>query len=109
MKDLVRRPQQKYDTLFRELQRQSMQPDSKLGTGNNSTDPSNDALKNELKRYLMELNTNSMPRHQNRNHHPCPIQVSLNLVRLINDFEIILKRYLYKNASMQHVSTQSIK
>lgn len=56
MKDLVRRPQQKYDTLFRELQRQSMQPDSKLGAGNNSTDPSNDAMKNELKRYLMELN-----------------------------------------------------
>lgn len=55
MKDLVRRPQQKYDTLFRELQRQA--PDSKSeNDGASSNDPTNDAMKNELKRYLMELN-----------------------------------------------------
>jgi len=54
MKDLVRRPQQKYDTLFREMQTQSMQhAESKSGNDDNST---NDAMKTELKRYLMELN-----------------------------------------------------
>jgi len=52
MKDLVKRPQQKYDTLFRELR--SMQtPET---GGNNAPDSSADAMKNELKRYLMELN-----------------------------------------------------
>jgi hypothetical protein len=58
MKDLVKRPQQKYDTLFRELQKQDMQlPDANSGSGNpnTSTEPANDAMKNELKRYLMEL------------------------------------------------------
>lgn len=54
MKDLVRRPQQKYDTLFRELQTQSMQhSESKSGNDDSAT---NDAMKTELKRYLMELN-----------------------------------------------------
>jgi hypothetical protein len=62
MKDLVRRPQQKYDTLFREL-RQELE--SSKSTGNdNTSDPSNDAMKNELKRYLMELNTTSDPEPQ---------------------------------------------
>ena len=49
----MRRPQQKYDTLFRELQTQSMQhSESRSGNDDNSA---NDAMKNELKRYLMEL------------------------------------------------------
>ena len=62
MKDLVRRPQQKYDTLFRELQTQSMQhSESRSGNDDNSA---NDAMKNELKRYLMELNTTSDPEPQ---------------------------------------------
>ena len=62
MKDLVRRPQQKYDTLFRELQTQSMQTsESRSGNHDNSA---NDAMKNELKRYLMELNTTSDPEPQ---------------------------------------------
>ena len=62
MKDLVRRPQQKYDTLFRELQTQSMQhSESKSENDDNSA---NDAMKNELKRYLMELNTTSEPEPQ---------------------------------------------
>ena len=58
MKDLVKRPQQKYDTLFRELQRQRIQEtDANPGSsGASSNDPANDAMKNELKRYLMELN-----------------------------------------------------
>jgi len=54
MKDLVRRPQQKYDALFRELQ---IQPtDTKPDNATISNEPANDAMKNELKRYLMELN-----------------------------------------------------
>jgi len=57
MKDLVKRPQQKYDTLFRELRNmQNQESNSIHAVGNNSNDPSNDAMKNELKRYLMELN-----------------------------------------------------
>ena len=61
MKDLVKRPQQKYETLFRELRNvQNQESDSMHmhmhNSGNNSNDPSNDAMKNELKRYLMELN-----------------------------------------------------
>ena len=62
MKDLVRRPQQKYDTLFREL-RQELES-SKSDNNRNASDPSNDAMKNELKRYLMELNTTSEPEPQ---------------------------------------------
>lgn len=54
MKDLVRRPQQKYETLFREMQHQNVQHgDAKPGS-------ENDAMKNELKRYLMELNSSSL-------------------------------------------------
>ena len=57
MKDLVRRPQQKYDALFRELQ--THPTDTKSDNADNATisnEPANDAMKNELKRYLMELN-----------------------------------------------------
>ena len=65
MKDLVRRPQQKYDALFREL-RQELESNNKStrNDNNNANDPSNDAMKNELKRYLMELNTASEPEPQ---------------------------------------------
>ena len=63
MKDLVRRPQQKYDTLFREL-RQELESSKSTGNNSNASDPSNDAMKNELKRYLMELNTTSEPEPQ---------------------------------------------
>lgn len=75
MKDLVRRPQQKYDTLFRELQTQSMQhSESKSGNDDNST---NDAMKNELKRYLMELNTTSDPEPQPQ---PPPSKANSNFI-----------------------------
>ena len=87
MKDMVRRPQQRYDTLFRELR---MHSEALRGNGsndsndnnsnnynnnsnnsnninnnnnhhnnnnnNNHNNNDNDAMKNELKRYLMELN-----------------------------------------------------
>lgn len=47
VKDLVKRPQQKYETLFRELRDQiAEQPTSNA-----------DDMKNELKRYLMDLNS----------------------------------------------------
>jgi hypothetical protein len=50
IKDMVKRPQQKYDVLFRELRNQ----------GSNS----NDDMKNELKRYLMDLNSEAQPQSQ---------------------------------------------
>lgn len=48
IKDMVKRPQQRYDTLFRELRNQvADQPNANA----------NDDMKNELKRYLMDLNS----------------------------------------------------
>ena len=64
MKDMVKRPQQKYDALFRELRMH--RDESNLGGGivetsnvnknENDNDATNEAMKTELKRYLMELN-----------------------------------------------------
>ena len=53
IKDMVKRPQQRYDTLFRELRNQVVaeQPIA------NATATANDDMKNELKRYLMDLNS----------------------------------------------------
>lgn len=52
IKDMVKRPQQRYDTLFRELRNQvAEQPIA------NATATANDDMKNELKRYLMDLNS----------------------------------------------------
>lgn len=60
MKDLVKRPQQKYDTLFRELQSQQSQQSQRMqnseSRSGNDDNSENDAMKNELKRYLMDLN-----------------------------------------------------
>lgn len=50
IKDMVKRPQQRYDTLFRELRNQvADQPNANA----------NDDMKNELKRYLMDLNSSA--------------------------------------------------
>lgn len=50
---MVKRPQQRYDTLFRELRNQvADQPNA-----NNAN--ANDDMKNELKRYLMDLNSST--------------------------------------------------
>ena len=51
IKDMVKRPQQRYDTLFRELRNQVVaeQPIANA----------NDDMKNELKRYLMDLNSSA--------------------------------------------------
>lgn len=63
IKDMVKRPQQKYETLFRELRNNGINNGANnINNGNNvnpnvnANDESN-AMKNELKRYLMDLNT----------------------------------------------------
>jgi len=74
MKDMVKRPQQRYDALFRELRMRNEasnhEPDSSnnannhtnansansANSANNHNSNNNDEMKNELKRYLMELN-----------------------------------------------------
>ena len=76
MKDMVKRPQQRYDALFRELRMRNEasnhEPDtnnannhnnnsnnsnnSNNNSNSNNSNNDNDEMKNELKRYLMELN-----------------------------------------------------
>jgi hypothetical protein len=79
MKDMVKRPQQRYDALFRELRMRNEssnhEPDTNNSNhhnnsnnsnnsnsnnnnnnNNNNSNNDNDEMKNELKRYLMELN-----------------------------------------------------
>jgi len=62
MKDMVKRPQQKYDTLFRELRMHNEEPN---GNAENDVAHANAAMKNELKRYLEELNA---PQSQSQSH-----------------------------------------
>jgi len=71
MKDMVKRPQQKYESLFRELEelkRDHINTSNTNGStvnvsnasanmSNASANMSNDAMKNELKRYIMEMNS----------------------------------------------------
>lgn len=78
MKDMVKRPQQKYESLFRELEelkRDHVNMNSGNGSNANGSNMngsnvngsngsngsnangSNDAMKNELKRYIMEMNS----------------------------------------------------
>jgi hypothetical protein len=62
MKDMVKRPQQKYESLFRELE--ELKRDNHINASattiasnaSNASKDENDTMKNELKRYLMELN-----------------------------------------------------
>jgi hypothetical protein len=68
MKDMVKRPQQKYESLFRELG--ELKRDNNINASattiaanaanasnaSNASKDENDTMKNELKRYLMELN-----------------------------------------------------
>jgi hypothetical protein len=77
MKDMVKRPQQKYESLFRELEDNRINTNANANANTNmnmntNTNHSsaanatanaananateNDTMKNELKRYLMELN-----------------------------------------------------
>lgn len=61
IKDMVKRPQQKYDTLFRELRNQVHTSNASNANANSSANanPGSEAdnMKNELKRYLMDLNS----------------------------------------------------
>jgi hypothetical protein len=66
MKDMVKRPQQKYDALFRELR---MRNEESNGVNAENSNNANDEMKNELKRYLMELNA---PAPQNPEPEPEP-------------------------------------
>jgi hypothetical protein len=66
MKDMVKRPQQRYDALFRELRMHNEAPNNNASTSRstdaNDANDANDAsvtMKTELKRYLMELNASS--------------------------------------------------
>ena len=52
IKDMVKRPQQRYDTLFRELRNQVAEHATNANAGSEA-----DNMKNELKRYLMDLNS----------------------------------------------------
>ncbi len=61
IKDMVKRPQQKYDMLFRELRNQGPASSSSNSNGNGNED-----MKNELKRYLMDLNSTAQPQPQSQ-------------------------------------------
>jgi hypothetical protein len=76
MKDMVKRPQQKYDALFRELE------ESKTANAMNATNDENDAasMKNELKRYMMELN--APPPQQ-----PEPQQLHSNFIEIGSTYQ----------------------
>lgn len=72
IKDMVKRPQQRYDTLFRELRNHVAEHSSNAnnaGATNNNASASTDDMKNELKRYLMDLNS-SHPTHTNQDPQP---------------------------------------
>jgi hypothetical protein len=58
VKDLVKRPQQKYETLFRELRNQVVEPPVSNADA--------DDMKNELKRYLMDLNSSAQSQYQSQ-------------------------------------------
>jgi hypothetical protein len=69
IKDMVKRPQQKYETLFRELRNRgqdfAVNDESNYSNTNananvnaNANANANASMKNELKRYLMDLNSN---------------------------------------------------
>ena len=73
MKDMVKRPQQKYDALFRELR---MRNEETNGNAEGEVANANAAaMKNELKRYLEELNA---PQSQSQQPDPEPHPQSSN-------------------------------
>jgi DNA-binding ferritin-like protein len=59
IKDMVKRPQQRYDALFRELRNQVAEQANANDNANANANASSEAdnMKNELKRYLMDLNS----------------------------------------------------
>jgi hypothetical protein len=73
IKDMVKRPQQRYDALFRELRNQVQASNAsnanEANASNANANPGSEAdnMKNELKRYLMDLNS-SQSAHANQAH-----------------------------------------
>jgi len=74
IKDMVKRPQQKYEVLFRELRNQVVEQEQQSTFSTSiSNSNSNDDMKNELKRYLMDLNSSShAPPQPQPQPHPQP-------------------------------------
>ena len=64
IKDMVKRPQQKYETLFRELRSTNAMNANATSTTTSSASTSDSEMKNELKRYLMDLNMSQQPQPQ---------------------------------------------
>jgi hypothetical protein len=92
MKDLVKRPQQKYDALFRELRMHRdesnlggiVETASVVNKNDNDNDNTNEAMKTELKRYLMELNAPQHPSPPQPQPHPQPQSSQSNFMELSN-------------------------
>ena len=61
---MVKRPQQKYETLFRELRSTNAMNANATSTTTSSASTSDSEMKNELKRYLMDLNMSQQPQPQ---------------------------------------------
>ena len=89
IKDMVKRPQQKYETLFRELRNRgqdfAVNDESNYSNTNanananvnanvnaNANANANASMKNELKRYLMDLNSNQSHPQQSQQPQPQP-------------------------------------
>ena len=80
IKDMVKRPQQKYETVFRELRNRGQdfavndEPNySNTNANANANSNANAAaMKNELKRYLMDLNSNQSQPQQSQQSQPQP-------------------------------------
>jgi hypothetical protein len=76
IKDMVKRPQQKYETLFRELRSiNAINANANANANATSTssamssaNTSDSEMKNELKRYLMDLNMSQQPQPQQMMH-----------------------------------------
>lgn len=93
IKDMVKRPQQKYETLFRELRNNNhnsshnsshnnINNNNNNGNSNNDNNNSNNdnAMKVELKRYLMDLNSTQQPPES----HPQPQSDFIELGSIFN-------------------------
>ena len=68
IKDMVKRPQQKYETLFRDLRNQVADSKSNSNSNinlnlNSNSNSAADDMKNELKRYLMDLNSSAQSQY----------------------------------------------
>jgi len=76
IKDMVKRPQQKYETVFRELRNRgqdfAVNDEPNYSNTNANANANAAAMKNELKRYLMDLNSNQSQPQQSQQSQPQP-------------------------------------